>query len=51
MAYDASIMASAQRAFQSDKERRELILAQRTQEIYSRVPRVEEIDRQLRVTA
>ncbi len=50
MAYDASIMASARRAFQADKDRRDALLAQRTQEVYSRVPRVEEIDRELRVT-
>ena len=50
MAYDASIMASAQRAFQEDKDRREMDFLRRTQEIYGRVPRVEEIDRELRHT-
>ena len=48
--YDMSIMASARRAFQADKDRRDALLAQRTQEVYSRLPRVEEIDRELRVT-
>ena len=50
MAYDAGIMASARRAFQSDKDKRDALLVQRTQEIYRRLPRVEEIDRELRVT-
>lgn len=50
MGYDAGIMASARRAFQADKDKRDALLAQRTQEIYRRVPRVEEIDRELRVT-
>ena len=48
--YDMSIMASARRAFQDDKDRRDALLAQRTQEIYARLPRVEAIDRELRVT-
>lgn len=48
--YDISIMASARRAFQDDKDRRDALLAQRTQEIYSRLPRVEAIDCELRVT-
>ena len=50
MGYDAGIMASARRAFQADKDRRDALLAQRTLEVYRRVPRVEEIDRELRVT-
>ena len=50
MAYDANIMASAQRAFREDREKRELALARRTQEIYDRLPRVEEIDREMRST-
>ena len=50
MAYDANIMASAQRAFQEERDRREMNFARRAQEIYSRVPRVEEIDRELRHT-
>ncbi|MBR3704310.1 MAG: ATP-binding protein [Oscillospiraceae bacterium] len=43
-------MASARRAFQADKDRRDAMFAQRTQEIYRRLPRVEEIDRELRYT-
>lgn len=50
MGYDAGIMTSARRAFQADKDRRDALFIQRTQEIYSRVPRVEEIDRELRYT-
>lgn len=43
-------MAAAQRKFEQDRERREERLAQRRMEVYRRVPRVEEIDRQLRAT-
>lgn len=50
MAYDTGIMAAAQRKFEQDRERREQQLAQRTAEVYRRVPRVEEIDRTLRTT-
>lgn len=50
MSYDANVMASAQRSFRADKEKREQLHAQRTQEVYSRLPRVEEIDREMRTT-
>lgn len=50
MAYDTEIMAAAQRKFEQDRERREQQLARRTAEIYRRIPRVEEIDRELRAT-
>lgn len=50
MGYDAETMASARRAFQADKDKRDAQFAQRTQEIYSRLPRVAEIDRTLRTT-
>ena len=50
MGYDAGIMTSARRAFGADKDRRDALFLQRTQEIYRRLPRVEEIDRELRVT-
>lgn len=50
MALDANILASARRAFDEDKEKREAGFACRTREIYSRVPRVEEIDRELSYT-
>ena len=43
-------MAAAQRKFEQDRERREERLEQRRMEVYHRVPRVEEIDRQLRAT-
>lgn len=48
MSFDANIMAAAQRNFQRDKERRAEHLLHRTQEVYRRLPRVEEIDRELR---
>ncbi len=50
MAFDVSIMAAAHNKFQQDRERREEQLAQRTEEVYRRLPRVEEIDRELRAT-
>ena len=50
MSYDANIMASAQRSFRADREKREMLFEQRMQEIYSRLPRVEEIDREMRTT-
>jgi len=51
MPRDAKIMSEALRRYQSDKERRHMILEQRTAEIYGRVPEVERIDRELRSTA
>lgn len=51
MPRDAKIMSEALRRFQGDKERRAAQLAQRTEEVYRRVPAVQEIDRQLRTTA
>ena len=51
MPRDGKIMAEAQRRFQADKERRRTALERRTEEVYRRVPRVEEIDRELRGTA
>lgn len=50
MAYDANIMASAQRGFFADKEKRERQHDRLVQEVYSRVPQVEEIDREMRST-
>ena len=50
MSFDAGIMAAAQRKFREDRERREERLEQRRQEVYRRLPRVEEIDRELRAT-
>ena len=50
MSFDASIMAAAQRKFRQDREYREEQFLQRQTEIYRRLPRVEEIDRQLRST-
>jgi len=51
MPRDAKIMSEALRRFQADKDRRNALLEQRTNEIYRRVPEVERIDRELRSTA
>lgn len=50
MSYDANIMAAAQRSFLADKDKREQRAALRIREIYDRLPRVEEIDREMRST-
>ena len=50
MAFDASIMAAAQNTFRQARERREEQFERRTAEVYRRLPRVEEIDRELRST-
>ena len=50
MSFDAGIMAAARRKFEQDRDCREEQLSRRQAEIYSRVPRVEEIDRELRTT-
>lgn len=50
MSFDASIMNMAQSRFRQDRERREEQLDRRREEVYRRLPRVEEIDRELRVT-
>lgn len=50
MTYDANIMSAARRAFEADRDRREQSAAQRRQEVYDRLPRVEEIDREMRAT-
>lgn len=50
MSFDASIMNVAQSRFRQDRERREEQLDRRREEVYRRLPRVEEIDRELRVT-
>ncbi|MDE7243959.1 MAG: ATP-binding protein [Oscillospiraceae bacterium] len=51
MALDAKIMAAAYRRQQQDRESRRRDLERREQEVYSRVPRVAQIDRELRGTA
>ena len=51
MARDAKIMAAAYRRQQQDRESRRRDLERREQEVYSRVPRVAQIDRELRGTA
>ena len=43
-------MSGAQRSFREDAEKREQAHAILVQEIYSRLPRVEEIDREMRAT-
>ena len=43
-------MAAAQQKFRRDREYREEQFLQRQTEIYRRLPRVEEIDRELRAT-
>ena len=50
MSFDTSIMSAARRAFDTDREQRSLAAEQRTQEIYRRLPRAEEIDREMRTT-
>jgi len=50
MALDGNIMGAALAKHQARREDRRLELDRRTREVYSRLPRVEEIDRQLRAT-
>lgn len=50
MAQDIGIMAAAQRQFEQDREKRRAQLDLRQMEVYRRLPRVQEIDRQLRGT-
>ena len=50
MAQDPKIMAAALRSFRQDREERRSRLERRTEEVYRRLPRVEEIDRELRGT-
>ncbi len=51
MAQDNRIMSAAVRSFQADRESRRETLDRREKEVYSRLPRVEDIDRELRSTA
>ncbi len=51
MARDAKIMAAAYRQQQQDRDARRREQERREQEVYHRIPRVEEIDRELRGTA
>ena len=51
MAQDMNILAAAQRKFEQDKERRQAAFDRRVQQIYLRLPRLQEIDRELRGTA
>ena len=50
MAQDAGIMAAAVRKFETDRDERRAALERRTAEVYRRLPRVEQIDRELRGT-
>ena len=50
MAQDAAVMSAALRAFEADRNRRQEELDRRTQEVFRRLPRVAEIDRELRGT-
>ena len=50
MAYDGKVMRRALRQFESDKQRRARLFAQRRTEIYKKVPRLLEIDALLRST-
>ena len=51
MAYDAKIMTAALRRFQMDCNKRRAQQEKLTSEVYRRVPRVEQIDQELRGTA
>ena len=51
MARDPKIMAAAYRQYQRDRDARRPELDRRRQEVYSRLPRVEVIERELRGTA
>ena len=51
MAQDMNILAAAQRKFEQDKERRQAAFDRRVQQIYLRLPRLQEIDWELRGTA
>ena len=50
MAYDGKIMRRARERFEADKARRAAALEQKRQKIYTCLPRVEEIDSDLRTT-
>ena len=47
MARDAEIMAAARRKYQRDMDERRALLERRCQEVYARLPRLEELDREL----
>ncbi len=50
MAYDGKVMREALQRFEEDKQRRASQAAARRQRIYREVPRLEEIEQQLRGT-
>ncbi|MBQ2062657.1 MAG: ATP-binding protein [Oscillospiraceae bacterium] len=50
MAYDEKILRVSMGRFQADKERRAAAFAQRQEQIFREIPRLEEIDRELRST-
>ena len=50
MALDGKILAQAKTAFEEKRRQREELLGQRTQEVYIKVPRVSELDLELRAT-
>lgn len=50
MAYDGKIMRNAHRHFEEDKKQREERFRERTETIYTKQPRLKEIDRNLRAT-
>lgn len=51
MSYDGKLLARARAGYESDKEKYAAAFRRRRQEIYERLPRVREIDAQLRTTA
>ena len=50
MGYEASVLRRANRRLEEERKRREEELDRRRAEVYRRLPRVAEIDRQLRGT-
>ena len=50
MGLEGAILSAAQRRFEQERDSRQRALEQRRQQVYQRLPRVEEIDRQLRGT-
>ena len=51
MAQDAGILSAAYRRYQADRDARRERLERRTAEVYRRLPRLEQIERELRSTA
>ena len=50
MGYEASVLSRATRRLEEERRRREEALARRKEEIYAQLPRLREIDRELKGT-